>query len=161
MATTAASQETALLINPAFLQEIKDSNPDLWQTCEQLRQVCRSQREPDQVIGQLVSTLSSLRDQLALQFALEETYGYQTVKGTNRILASVVATELIQKARDEHPVLYLQASELAERAEELQYRGVEVTELVALINSICDFDQAFHDHEDLENELIEQSFDLV
>ena len=52
-------------------------------------------------------------------------------------------------------------SELVEAAEELQYRGVEAEdELRGLIDETCRFSRQLRDHEQAENDLIDQSFDL-
>ena len=48
----------------------------------------------------------------------------------------------------------------AEQAEELQYRGVEPSQLRLLVERTCQFDAELRSHEQTENELIERSFDL-
>lgn len=146
----------SLVVNPAFLQEIKDSNPDLWHTIHQLRRVCDSNDEPAKLSRQLTRLLDSLRDQLALQFSLEESYGYMAVPQN----PSPTLGELANRAQSQHGILYIRLSELAEQAEELQYRGVEQSQLVALVEQTCDFDAQLREHERLENELIERSFGL-
>ena len=69
--------KTTLVVNAAFLQEIKDSNPDLYQTIDQLGSVCASDEPPARLCRNLTRLLDRLRDQLALQFSLEESYGYR------------------------------------------------------------------------------------
>ncbi len=155
MAVTHVSTKT-LVVNPAFLQEIKDSNPDLWHTVHQLRQVCDGDDEPAKLSRQLTRLLDSLRDQLALQFSLEESYGYMAVPEN----PSPTLRDLANRAQSQHGMLYLRLTELAEQAEELQYRGVEQTHLRALVEQTCDFDAQLREHERLENELIERSFGL-
>jgi hypothetical protein len=54
----------------------------------------------------------------------------------------------------------MRLSELAEQAEELQYRGVESSQLRILVQRARDFDTELREHERAENELIERSFDL-
>lgn len=155
MVATITSSQT-LIVNPAFLQEIKDSNPDLWQTVQQMRQVCECDDEPAQVSRQLTRLLDDLRDQLALQFSLEESYGYMVVpEHSSRLLS-----QLASQTQSQHRMLYLTLTELAEAAEELQYRGVEPKQLRILVQRTRDFDQNLRDHERSENELIEKSFDL-
>ncbi len=145
-----------LVVNPAFLQEIKDSNPDLWDTVRRVRQVCECQGEPAQTVRNLARLLDSLRDYLALQFSLEESYGYLEVSDA----PVFVVCELAMRAQAQHGTLYLAVSELVEQAEELQYRGVEIAQLEILVQATCDFDASLRDHEQTENELIERSFDL-
>jgi hypothetical protein len=146
-----------LVVNPAFLQEIKDSNPDLWYTVHQLRQVCEcDDDECARVSRQLTRLLDGLRDQLALQFSLEESYGYVAVPDhPNQALG-----ELASRAQSQHGMLYLRLSDLAEQSEELQYRGVEPSQLRILIERTREFDADLREHERTENELIERSFDL-
>lgn len=145
-----------LVVNPAFLQEIKDSNPDLWHTVHQLRQVCDSDDEPANVSRQLTRLLDTLRDQLALQFSLEESYGYLAVPQN----PSQTPGGLANRAQSQHGILYMRLSELAEQSEELQYRGVELPQLLELVAQTSDFDAQLREHERLENELIERSFGL-
>ncbi|MFK8111787.1 MAG: hypothetical protein AB8B91_06280 [Rubripirellula sp.] len=150
------SKSTTLVVNPAFLQEIKDSNPDLWHTVHQLRQACECNDEPTKVSRQLTRLLDCLRDQLAMQFSLEESYGYLSVpESPSRSLG-----ELAALAKSQHGSLYMELSDLAEQAEELQYRGVESQQLRQLVGRTKQFDGALREHELCENELIERSFDL-
>ena len=151
-----ASSTATLVVNPAFLQEIKDSNPDLYQSIEQLREFCRSDDEPGKRCRRLTRLLDSLRDQLALQFSLEESYGYLSVPHhPSRTLG-----ELAAQTQSEHGMLYMQLSELAEQAEELQYRGVELKQLHRLIDRSCDFYDQLQQHEQSEHELIRRACDL-
>ena len=155
MVLTSTTSKT-LVVNPAFLQEIKDSNPDLWETIAQLRQVCHCDDEPVNVSRRLTRLLDALRDQLALQFTLEESYGYVAVPSQSSQVLSDLATE----SQSQHGMLYMQLSDLAEQAEELQYRGVEASQLRMLVQRTCEFDAELREHEQRENELIERSFDL-
>ena len=145
-----------LVVNPAFLQEIKDSNPDLWDTIHQLRQVCHSDDEAPKVSRLLTRLLDKLRDQLALQFSLEESYGYVAVPE----YPSRVLCELATQAQAQHGMLYMQLSDLAEQAEELQYRGVDFQHLRVLIERTVEFDSMLREHEQTENDLIERSFGI-
>lgn len=145
-----------LTVNPAFLQEIKDSNPDLWDTVHQLRQTCECDEEPAATARQLARLLDTLRDHLALQFSLEESYGYLEVQHQ----PSGAICQLAARTHSQHCALYLQLTDLAEQAEELQYRGVEPSQLRKLVQSAKDFDAELRLHEQTENELIERSFDL-
>ena len=173
MATTsilsqdAKSASATTLINPAFLQEIKDSHPQLWETQKQLFQVCKKRSPTDASLSTLVVILDRIRNEMALEFALEESYGYQKVIGAPKAMSAAerisnsIPSELIESARSQHCGLYLQASELAERAEELQYRGVEAAALNQLFTETLDFDRRFREHEALECDLIDQSFELA
>lgn len=147
-----------ILVNPAFLQEIKDSHPDLWHTVHELRQTCHCDQSPAQLAKRLVRQLDDLRDHLALQFALEESYGFIEVEGAP---SHSELSDLATEAHCQHCSLYLRLSDLAERAEELQYRGVAADQLRKLIESTQEFDSLLRQHEQLENELIDRSFDTL
>ena len=154
-----ASTKT-LVVNPAFLQEMKDSNQEVWQTQHAVRQICHSDLQPNDLLKQLVELLDDFRGQIALQFALEEAYGYQSVR-TDSLPHSSRCIRLAQTAHNQHCGLYLQLSGLSEQAEELQYRGIEREPLIELIGRVMEFDQALRDHELLEGDLIDQSFDVT
>ncbi len=156
MMVTMTSLKT-LVVNPAFLQEIKDGNPGLWHSLHHMRQLCQSNEDAIQIAKRLVRVLDELRDRVATQFALEESFGYIEVPAISKIS---IANELAARAKHQHYKLYLSLSELAERAEEVQYRGAVRERLQSLIISAKQFDEDFRAHESLETELIEQSFDL-
>lgn len=143
-------RDRTLTINPAFLQEIKDSNLTLWKTVERLSMACRESREPNAVLGLLVPLLGELRDALALEFALEESYGYIEVPSA----AAPANHHLLQDIHSQHCRLFLRITELAERAEEMQFRGMLSEELPRLVNEIGAFELEFKDHERMEADLI-------
>jgi len=156
-----ATHTRVLVLNPAFLQEIKDCNPDLWHTQHELRQVCDDcDSEPAQVTRQLVRLLDDFRDQLALQFALEESYGFVEVPN-DAAAANRIDEELVHRVHAQHCPLYLELSELAEQAEELQYRGIVMAQLLDLIGSVQRFNERLTEHENLEGELIERSLNVI
>lgn len=150
-----------LLVNAAFLQEIKDCNPDLWHAMHSLRQTCESDASPSQLVRDLVRQLNDLRDRWAMQFALEDSYGYMRVPMSPPYPGSVESYPQWKSDRAEtvlaqHCTLYLMLSDLAEQAEELQYRGVTSDQLQRLISRTREFDAAIRDHEAREQELIER-----
>lgn len=142
-------------INGAFLQEIKDSHPDLAHAVHAVRATCHAVQPPADMAKQLVRMLDDLRDCLAFQFALEETYGY--VEGV--IVCQVHDADAVARARDQHCTLYLEISELCEQAEELQYRGFAAEHVVELIEATLRFDERFVAHERLEAELVTQAYE--
>ncbi len=140
---------TTLTINPAFLQEIKDSNAELWQTLERIQGLYDAAMPPATIAQKLVRWLDDLRDQLALQFSLEEAYGYLELPTPDRAIGTRA-----EQARRQHCALYLDLSELCERAEELQYRGLATEQLGLLIEETQAFDARLQAHEAIENQLI-------
>ena len=163
-ATRTLPEKRNLLVNSAFLQEIKDSNPDLWHSMHQLRQICDSDEAPTPLVRRLVRLLDDLRDRWAMQFALEESYGYIQIPASPSYPGSIethprAMSDRAEAAQLQHCGLYLKIRDLAEQAEELQYRGVTADQLSVLIDQSRSFDAAIRQHERLEQELIESSFD--
>lgn len=152
-----ATLSKTLAVNPAFLQEIKDSNPDLWDSVDRLSQINQAVDEPTRNLRTLVRLLDDLRDQLALQFSLEESYGYIEVPVR---ACSGITGDLAVRSQSQHGILYMRLSELAEQAEELQYRGVEPQQLRELIANTIDFHADLCEHERMEKELIRRSYDV-
>ena len=167
--------QTRLVVNPAFLQEIKDSNPAYWQSLHQVRQVCQSHADKRQVSSRLVELLDGLRDNVAMQFALEECYGYVELPRPHVPRTSLTGDsltgdsslscdaddQLVREVRGEHCSLYLELSDLAERAEEYQYRGLGMAEVDELIERTRQFDARLREHELMENELIDRSLGSI
>ncbi len=157
------TQLKTLTVNPAFLQEIKDSNPELWQTVHRLEQLNQTQFElkspTERLVAakQLVRLLDELRERLSLQFSLEESYGYLEIPVS---MANHVSSEMSTRARAQHCSIYLQVTELAETAEEVQYRGAVEEHLGSLFARAINLDGKLREHERLECELIERCFDL-
>lgn len=149
-----SSATKTLGINAAFLQEIKDSHPDLAHALSAVRDACRSECVPSEAAKALVRRLDDLRDCLALQFALEESYGY--MEGI--CMDDSAITAAADLARSQHCSLYLEISSLCERAEDLQFRGFAGDHVRDLITQTEKFDAQLAMHERLESELIEKAY---
>jgi hypothetical protein len=149
MLTLAAHTKTTI-VNAAFLQEVKESNVELWSILREIRDIHVGQSEARELSCRLVNSLGDLRDCIALQFSLEETYGFidgaPASASFNTLDASI--------AKVQHRELYLQLHELCEQAEEAQYRGVISRDLSKYLDDFQYFDGAFRAHEELEAELI-------
>ena len=142
-----------MVINSAFLEEIKDSNTALWLQFSCLHEACNVHEVRSVVLHNLVGLLNDFRDSLALQLALEESYGYVEVPAS-------VMTELshsVEQVRSQHCTLYLTISDLAEQAEELQYRGWTAEHVDHLVRQVKLFDLQFREHEQAERRLLEVS----
>jgi hypothetical protein len=150
---TVSTLATTLAVNPAFLEEIKDSNTSLWEQIAKLRGVCESRDVRSAVLHRLVILLNEVRDSLALQFALEESYGYMEVPMT---MANPLS-HTIEQVKAQHCALYLAVSELAEQAEELQYRGWVAERVDQLVHQVKQFDLQLQDHERSERDLVSAS----
>lgn len=155
-----------ILINAAFLQEIKDSNPNLWLAASELRALCETEHWDAETTGQarikrFVRALCELRDLIAFQFGLEESYGYLRTSGSPPQSAChspgfEQAQQQLQLALDQHQRLYLDLCDLAEQAEELQYRGCDRSAVVNFAEQVAHFTRQMTRHERLEAELIER-----
>jgi len=155
-----ATATRTLVINPAFLQEIKDCNPDLWTTVDELERVCGSDTEPIRQIRYLTRLLDSVRDQLAMHFSLEESYGYLKIPAEAARRLPRRTCQLAARMRTEHSQLYLRLTDLAEQAEELQYRGVQAQRLRRLVRCCDQFLRDLRAHEEAESELICRCFEV-
>jgi len=142
-----------VVINTAFLEEIKDSNSSLWNQLAMLHEACKSHEIRSALLHKLVALLNDLRDALAFQFALEESYGYFEVPTS----MSTDLSPSIEHVRAQHCALYLMISELAERAEELQYRGWDADHVDELVGQVNLFELQLRDHEQSERQLIDAS----
>jgi len=137
-------------LNPAFLEEIKDSNLELWAVLGCVRETCDRGENRVLLLRDLVQTLNQLRDLVALQFALEESYGFVEIS----TWTSPDLMMSIDHVRSQHIGLYLRISELAECAEEMQYRGAGVNHISGLVARILVFELQLMDHERAERALI-------
>ncbi len=144
-----------LTVNSAFLQEIKEVNEDLWRLQNEVRQMCLDPATIHAKPEKFVDRLEELRDQLALQFALEEAYGYfeDPVEVAPRLC------ELAHSLRAEHRQLYLQVCELVERSVGI-LDGKRISQLVLEIAArFVAFDDQFRRHESREVDMIQQEYD--
>jgi len=155
------SSTDLFLVNAAFLQEIKDSNAPLWHQVHELRTCCEAgqhgEQSPYQTMKGLVTGLSELRDLLAFQFTLEESYGFVRVGALPPGSSRHIDEQAIRDARraiDQHRRLYLQAADLVEAGEEVQYRGCQLDGLKPFIGQLEDLLAELTAHERLEADLI-------
>ena len=140
-------------VNPAFLQEIKEGNQELWRSLADLRHRC-SRPITTGMCRHLVNWLSDFRDQLVLHFALEEAYGYFDEP-------LQVAPQLAERAdglRSEHQELYLELSDLVDHAERMFYAGQTAALAHWFGPQFLEFDARLRDHEEREDELIWDAF---
>ena len=138
------------VVNAAFLQEVKESNFELWALFREIRVIHPSDWDTQQSAHRFVEKLSELRDAIGLQFTLEETYGF--IEGLPS--QSVIGVASADTARMQHKELYLQIHEICEKVEEAQYRGTIARDLHDYVDLFAAFDASFRAHEELEHELI-------
>ena len=134
-------------VNAAFLQEIKEVHEELWQLLNDLQQQCAGGVPAGKSAHLFVRDLALLRDQIALHFALEEAYGYFDDPAH-------VAPRLCENAealRQQHQVLYVEISEIADDVEFLPNKGRVSRRIVTRFQ---DFHRRLMLHEQAEEELI-------
>lgn len=162
-------------LNAAFLQEIKDSNPPLWHRCHDIRALCQldcgagrldanaddvDANSPQVTIKCFVDGLDDLRDLLALQFTLEESYGFLATPKANSAGIDETDESLgsfqsdVRRALADHRLLYLQLVDLVEQSEELQYRGCDQACLRRFAEQVEEYLRRLTAHERLESDLI-------
>jgi hypothetical protein len=146
---------STVTVNAAFLQEIKEVNADLWRLLYDVRDLCRDPHYVRTHRRRLVLMLGSLRDQLALHFALEEAYGYFD----DPVFVAPQLSERAETLRDEHQVLYCQVCELADEVEKQYYAGRLASAASHIVQQFKAFDDVFRRHEDDENELILKAYE--
>lgn len=140
-------------LNTAFLEEIKDVNQELWVLLERLRYLCSRPISMRSQSHELVELVVKLRDLIAMQFSLEEAYGYFE----NPVSVDPRLSKRADELRSEHQNLYAAISRIAELAEDLlhQKRLASLTTIVPV-----DFDRfyfALRRHERLERELMSEA----
>lgn len=152
----AANKTTSTVtINAAFLQEIKEVNADLWDLLSETQRFCSDTHHAAAHCRELVSLLATLRDNLAMHFALEEAYGYFDDPVTVQPHLSAKADTL----REQHAVLYKRIRDLAESAEQLLYDKQLSENLPKLLDRLHGFFDQLQNHEMEENELILKAYD--
>jgi hypothetical protein len=154
-----SSSNGVVLINAAFLQEVKESFSELWETLSVLRWTCRAEIADAQQAHQWVSTLAKFRGEVSDLFSIEETFGYLELQSSKK---SCVPADLdATKVRSQHAELYLRITELCELVEEAQYRGTLCRDFGELVEEFQKFDAEFRMHEQRESNLIEIGLGLT
>lgn len=137
-------------INAAFLKEIKDDNLKLYSLLENLRTFWLVD-DPLILNPEWFSVLvGDLRDQLAMHFALEETFGYLDFA----VNIDAVITSESERLKKQHVDLYLDIVSIAERVQDALYPNLDEKVYQDQVNRFNDFYQAFQSHEAAEFDLI-------
>jgi hypothetical protein len=154
VAMSIATLTGTVTVNAAFLAEIKEVNQELWSLLANLRHRCQRPIAPGQC-RLLIDKLCTLRDQLALHFALEEAYGYfeDPVDVAPRL------SRQADQLRGEHKGLYLDFCELVDRAERMLYDEQHAALALWMGPEFLEFDARLRSHEERENELILAAYD--
>ena len=153
---TAAQCKTTtrrLVVNAAFLKDIKDDNHDLKVLLDKITPLILYQQTAKNHWPELIALIGDLRDQLALHFSLEEAYGYFDDAVVSSPWLSVIAESL----RNEHPRLFSRILDLADQS--LEICSDSHGQVSQFIRRFDDFRRAFEMHEEKELKLILDSLD--
>ena len=151
---TVLTQTATVTVNPAFLQEIKEVNQELWMLQADLRHRFQRPVAPGHARF-LLDKLCLLRDQLALHFSLEEAYG----SFDDPIDVAPQLSRAADRLRAEHKGLYLDLCDLVERSERMFYDEQHAALTLWLGPQFLSFDDRLRSHEERENELIVDAYD--
>ena len=141
-----------LVINAAFLQEIKEDNRELRDLLARCRKLLGPNHETPRN-AEIMDLLEELCDQLGMHFALEEAFGYFE----DAIYEAPQLSSAAESLRQEHAVLFCVFCGVTEIAERLRYRHASVRQRQELAEAFHCFDAAFCDHESREAALIVQA----
>jgi iron-sulfur cluster repair protein YtfE (RIC family) len=142
-----------LVINAAFLKEIKEDNRQLKTLWDRLLPMMSHPETAKNHWEELIVGLAELRDQLAMHFSLEEAYGYFDDAVDIAPHLSVLAESL----RAQHSKLFAQIRDLADLI--LESSPESAQSIKRLIRQFSKFRTDFEHHEESELKLILQSFD--
>ena len=142
-----------LVVNAAFLKEIKEDNRQLKTLWDRLLPMLAHPETAKNHWDELVLGLAELRDQLAMHFSLEEAYGYFDDAIDIAPHLSVFAESL----KAQHSRLFSQIRDLADLI--LESTPDSAQHIRKLIRQFTRFRIDFESHEESELKLILQSFD--
>ncbi len=137
-----------LMVNAAFLKDIKDDNRQLKCLFEQISQLTAHPTVASNHWSELLNLYAQLRDQLAFHFSLEEAYGYFDAAIDAEPRLSVQAESL----RSEHAKLFAHIRDLTDRATETSPEREE--KVNGVLRDYKSFFNRFTAHEDAEVRLI-------
>jgi len=137
----------ARVVNHAFLNELKACNVTLSDDVALLGSYSQEPFSADWIEQNAGSLLHKLREELSIQFRLEETFGY--VVGP-----SGVQDKNVTKAIDQHFRLILQCTSLSEQFDQLEYCGKLSSETHEMWRQMKHLYEAIMEHESLERRLV-------
>ncbi|MCH8923688.1 MAG: hypothetical protein IIA67_11150 [Planctomycetes bacterium] len=145
---------TTVTINTAFLEEIKEDDRQLRHLLSEARATFTQRRFHRAWLIRTVALLSDLRDQLALHFTLEESFGYFD----EPICAAPWLSERAEALRSQHRDLFIQMCEIVDRAERSLEPHARRTRLDRVSDRFDEFLAALEQHEADETDLIFQAY---
>lgn len=141
------------VVNVAFLQELKESHSSLWDDVNLLGSYAQEPFCADWIEQNGGALLRRLREGLASQYRLEETFGY--------VDGPIGPTDSeIEKAIDQHLRIVLQCVALSEQFDDLEYSGRLHGETYGVWRQMRGLYDAVLDHEALERRMMTRGLGL-
>ena len=141
-------------INAAFLQEIKEDDRRLRKQLAELQELCSNWPRRATPVAQLAEMLVQLRNQLAMHFSLEESYGYFD----EPVSAAPHLCHQADRLRRQHEELFDVLRGIAQCASRAADDQSSIEESTRLVSSYLRFHEQLQTHESAENELIQDAF---
>lgn len=148
-ASKLAASTTSLAVNAAFMWEIKSVNEELWMIVDRLLLFCRRPHLISRRAHRLVDLLEQFQDLVAMQFTLEEAYGYFDDPAVVEPQVSATALTL----RQEHVTLYQQLMKIVDKAQDAYFECDEMRLVYKLPTQLLAFIEQFRAHDRRECEL--------
>lgn len=145
---------TTVTVNAAFLEEIKEDDRRLRRLLTEAQAAFAQRRFHRAWLIRTVALLCDLRDQLALHFTLEESFGYFD----DPICAAPWLSERADALRAQHPDLFVLICEIVEAAERSLEPHARRTRLDQVAGRFNEFLVALQQHETDETDLIFQAY---
>lgn len=136
----------ARVVNSAFLNELKECNSPLWEDVNLLGSYTHGPFCGDWIEQEAGPLLRRLREELAAQFRLEETFGFVAGPGLNQ-------DRNISKAMDQHLGIVLMCVALSEQLDDHEYCGTLSGETLGIWHQLKKLYEIIMEHEALERRL--------
>ena len=141
-------------INAAFLEEVKIIHKELWQLLEETLSMCFYHQRSFKWQTRFVECLDGLRDLFAMQFALEEGYGYFDDPVFVEANTAARAADLM----NDHGQLYLEISSISDWVDDLRHHGQLANQMSKVQTRFRAFYDQIQTHEKKEQELIFEAY---
>jgi hypothetical protein len=151
--TTTETKTRGLIVNAAFLKDIKDDNRDLKILLDRIKLLGQHEKTARNHWPELIELFADLRDQLALHFSLEEAYGYFD----EAVITAPQLSTSAETLRGQHTDLFERIRRLADRATEVSVDSSE--QITRFLEKFDRFRTDFERHEEEELTLILDSID--
>ena len=150
---TSITKTRQVVVNAAFLRDIKDDNRDLKILMDRIHLLTHALPMAINHWPELIRLFADLRDQLAMHFSLEEAYGYFE----DAIITAPRLSVTSECLRGQHSPLFKQICELADCA--LEVSADQEEQISKFLRRFVQFRSEFQQHEEAELKLILDAMD--